>query len=422
MSAEREREARLAARLRAQSAPGEREALERAVALAAETAASQTLRPSRRTRTRGLLTAAAAGVAAALALTPAGAAVREWIGNGFEDAPAPSRTTLGPIPGGGELVVQSRSGPWVVQTDGSRRLLGDYDSATWSPRGLFLAVTGGRTLTAVEPDGDPRWSIDTPGEARDARWSPSGQRIAYRSGGDLRVVAGDGTVDRAIGAVAPHVAPAWMPVPDSPYSRNVLAYADTPVSLRVIDVDSGSTLMRADVPAVSSIAWLDRERLLVAAPRSLALVDARSGRVEDLTIPSGGALAAVAPSTDGLHLVLLTNRNRPEGPPQATLTLGRLGSRAGGPFSYRSLEKAHGVFPHRRLFTGLGNFQPPAFSPDGSRVLLGWRDADQWLFFDAARSGRAAKPLAIGDVSRQFDPGAPRGAAVFPRIGGWCCP
>jgi hypothetical protein len=75
----------------------------------------------------------------------------------------------------------------------------------------------------------------------------------------------------------------------------------------------------------------------------------------------------------------------------------------------------------RRLFTGLGRFGAPAFSPDGTQVLLPWRDADQWLFLDTRDSAIRSKPLAIGDISRQFDPGASREEAGFPSVAGWCC-
>jgi hypothetical protein len=405
------RERRVAGAVRGIRAPGERAALDRAVALAAETAAGTPARRALRRRRAALPAAVAVAAAAVLALTPAGAAVRDWIDDAV-GPPPPTRTTLGPIPGGGELLVQSRSGPWVVRDDGSRRLLGDYDAAAWSPRGRYLAVTDGRTLGAVEPDGDPRWSIDAPGEARDPRWSTSGQRIAYRSAGDLRIVAGDGTTDRAIGPVAPHVAPAWMPVAAGPYSRNVLAYADTPESLRVIDADTGRVISHADLPDVSSIQWLGRDLLLAAGPGSLEIVKARSGKFDPLTLPAldGGRLVGVTASANGRSLAALTERNEGSGPPRATLTLARLAT------------AGHRIVDRRRLFTGLGSFQAPQFSPDGSRVLLGWRDADQWLFFDAAGERRGGKPLAIGDVARQFDPGASRGEAAFPRASGWCCP
>src|SRR5439155_818149 len=45
------------------------------------------------------------------------------------------------LPTGGRLLVSSSSGPWIVQPGGSRRLLGRYRDASWSPHGLYLTVT-----------------------------------------------------------------------------------------------------------------------------------------------------------------------------------------------------------------------------------------------------------------------------------------
>ena len=48
-------------------------------------------------------------------------------------------------PGAGRLLVASDTGVWVVQQDGSRRLLGEYREASWSPFGRFLVATQVRT-------------------------------------------------------------------------------------------------------------------------------------------------------------------------------------------------------------------------------------------------------------------------------------
>ena len=71
-------------------------------------------------------------------------------GSAREDA----KPALRSLPAAGELLVESEQGPWIVREDGSKRLLGDYDEATWSPRGLFVAVAEGRELIAVEPAGE----------------------------------------------------------------------------------------------------------------------------------------------------------------------------------------------------------------------------------------------------------------------------
>ncbi len=93
--------------------------------------------------------AVAAGIAAlVIGLSPAGAKVGDLVeqmgdavGLGEEDA----KPALRSLPAAGELLVESAQGPWIVRDDGSKRLLGDYDEATWSPRGLFVAVTEGRS-------------------------------------------------------------------------------------------------------------------------------------------------------------------------------------------------------------------------------------------------------------------------------------
>ena len=127
-----------------------------------------------------------------LVLTPVGAEVRDFVKDVVEDSePDPARS-LTRVPGGGELLVESDEGPWVVRADGSQRLLGDFEEATWSPHGLFVAVTDGGRLSAVDPLGNPRWTITRPTEITDPLWSPSGFRVAYRAGQQLRVVWGDG--------------------------------------------------------------------------------------------------------------------------------------------------------------------------------------------------------------------------------------
>ena len=103
-----------------------------------ETGRSESRLPSLPRLALGL---ALATLLAALLLSPAGAAVRDWVDDAFTaSTPRPEPTLAGP--GGGSLLVQ-RGRPWVVQPDGSRTLLGDYEGATWSPHGLFVAAVKG---------------------------------------------------------------------------------------------------------------------------------------------------------------------------------------------------------------------------------------------------------------------------------------
>ena len=47
-----------------------------------------------------------------------------------------------------------RRGAWVVAADGSKRLLGRYREASWSPFGRFVVAARANELAALEPDGD----------------------------------------------------------------------------------------------------------------------------------------------------------------------------------------------------------------------------------------------------------------------------
>src|SRR5262245_66686591 len=80
------------------------------------------------------------------------------------------------LPGGGRLLVDSGAGPWIVQAEGSKRLLAEYDSATWSPQGLLVATTKRRELRHVRPPGDVRWTRPRSRRGRTPGGSPSGLR------------------------------------------------------------------------------------------------------------------------------------------------------------------------------------------------------------------------------------------------------
>jgi hypothetical protein len=65
----------------------------------------------------------------------------------------------------------------------------------------------------------------------------------------------------------------------------------------------------------------------------------------------------------------------------------------------------------RQLFQG--DVAGLAWSRDGRRLLLAWRDADEWLLLGPG--GRVRR--ALHGVSAEL--GA---AGGFPRVAGWCCP
>lgn len=348
------------------------------------------------------LVLAIATLVAALLLSPAGAAVRDWVGDVVESSAPKPEPELGGIPGGGRLLVQSGIGPWVVQPDGSRRLLGDYEEASWSPRGLFVAVAKGRTLSAVEPDGTPHWSLTAAARVADPRWAPAGERIAYRSGRELRVVAGDGTGDRLLARSAAPVAPAW-----SPWGDSALAFAAAG-KLRIVNSESAEGLTAA--PALPDLTRLDwgagGTAILEASPRALRLREVRARKVTPgpaldigrmLPLPPGVSLTGAALAPERQAVVAVVTHWRQHGTTSEVLVF------------------PPGAEKPRSLLTVPYSLGEVAWSPDGSRLLVAWPGANQWLFLPVGRG----KPRAVADISRAFSPdGRP---TSFPRVEGWCC-
>jgi hypothetical protein len=347
---------------------------------------------------------AIATLVAALLLSPAGAAVRDWVDDVFTAQVTRQGPGLAEIPGGGRLLVQSQAGPWVVQPDGSRRLLGDFEEATWSPRGLFVATVAGDTLSAVEPDGTPRWSLSTGAAIADPRWSPANYpfRIAYRSGRGLRVTAADGTGDELIDPSVAPVAPAWSPL--GPY---LLAYVDAGGGLRIADTESGEIVASAAaMSGVERIEWASSGLILEASGSALRVRPATVSKLAQeialgparrLALPPGAVVrdTALEPSGKTIAAVLgVRNRLGPRG-------LLVLFAGGGG---------------QRRLFNAPGRLSEVAWSPNDERLLIAWPSADQWLFLPA---GGRQEGRSVTGVSTAFAPGEP--SAAFPRVEGWCC-
>jgi Tol biopolymer transport system component len=337
------------------------------------------------------LALAACVALAVLALTPPGAAVGDWVRDVVRPAPKPApvaRPILGPVPGHGRLLVVGPTGPWIVQPDGSRRRLGSYDAAAFSPRGPFVAVTRGRMLAAVDPRGGVRWSLSAPAVVTHPAWSPDGFRIAYRAGSEMRVVYGDGARDAALAAGASAVTPAWQPV-----AAHRLAYA-TGSAVLLRDADSGRRLWRARLSmAVTQLAWAPNGQRLVAVTREAAvLLDARGHQLRRVAAPAGSRARAVDWLPSGRAFAYL---------------------RTSGASSDVVLVPARAA--PRRAIAVRGRLSGLLASPDGRWLLLSAPDADQWLFVRTTASGRITARAA---VARQFDPGrrSPGGA---PRLAGW---
>jgi hypothetical protein len=339
-------------------------------------------RPLRRLRPLVALAVVAALVLAA-AVTPVGGWLREQLGTEPEVEPALVRL---PDPAS-QLLVVSERGPWLVQADGSKRLLGDYEDASCSPSGSFVVVTEGQRITAVEPGGEPRWSLTRERPLTHPRWAPSGYRVAYQAGNTVRVVAGDGSPDRRLARGVAPVPAAWMP----DRQRNVLAYADRRGRVHVVDVDAARELWSTDrVPRVRELLWSADGLLLALTAGRRSYLYRGGGRLEGL-VNEPLDRAAFAP--EGRALAYTTHA----------------GNRT-------SVRLRTGGGDTRTLFEGAGQLGDVAWSPNGRWLLAGWPAPDQWLFL---RLPAVDKVETVEDIRREFDPGG-EGVGPFPRVAGWC--
>jgi hypothetical protein len=354
-------------------------------------AATGTRAPLRRSHRRRLVEIALAVALIALVVSPAGASMRHWVADRLEPgAPHPS-PVLSSLPGDGSPLVDSPQGPWVVHPDGSKRLLGEWREASWSPHGLFAVVTKPQELAAVEPDGTLRWALARRGTVGKARWNgPDGYRIAYLEGQQLRVVDGDGTDDRRIAGHVAWVAPAWKPGP-----AHLVAYATLGGEVLAARADSGRKVLRSGGRGgVLFLQWTGGQ-LLVTRTDRLQLLDGSGRTTWTWTAPPGTTIGSA--SAHGGRIAVVAH------------------DRDGG--TSRLLLVSRGHQP-RVLFAGPGSLGPPRWSPDGRWLLAPWPRADQWLFLQPATGSR--KLHAVANVAAQFAPGRGKGAP-FPSVAGWCC-
>jgi hypothetical protein len=372
-------------RLPERPAPGEAEAADR-VWRVVEAAYSERPPPAARRRAGWRLALAAAIVAVGLAatLTPAGARVGEWIGDRLSAESDTTVPAFAGLPRGGEVLAVSDGGAWVVYPDGALQRVGSFSEAGWSPRGWHVVGVRGRRLEAVTPTGTVKWTRARPRAPHHPAWSRGeGYRIAYLEAGTLRVVAGDGTGDRLVRRRAGQVTPAWR-------TGYALTYAAAGGEIETLNVDSRRRAWARRVEdRPTALAWTnDGEQLVALSTDGLTVYDRRGRPVLAKRVPGARALA--------LH---------PSGRRAAVTVVDRAGTRVlSVPLS---AERRPSL-----LYAAPGRVDGIDWSPDGRRLLVAWRDADQWLLLGP---GRRVRPLA--GVSGDLGAGA-----GFPGVAGWCCP
>jgi dipeptidyl aminopeptidase/acylaminoacyl peptidase len=423
-------EDRLRKLLADQTAPGEAEAMERGWRVASSGFDESPPAPPRRVGGFGRLATAgaAAFVLIGVAFTPPGEAVTDWIGDAIrpdaKTAPPPLR-----LPAEGRLLVNTAEGPWIVQPDGSKRLLGHYEDASWSPAGRFVVASRGRQLAAIEPGGRVRWTRDASQPVSGARWAPSGYRIAYLTGRrtgfevpppddradprlitgprqSLRVVAGDGTDDRRVASHVAEAAPAWRPG-----LAHVLAYADLQGAVVVVNTDTGKRLWRERLGApIRQLAWsADGQRLVALTPMGVHIVDAQGRLLTAFPTPLlypqplPAYSRQVAFARRGHRFALI--RANPSGRGTRVVTLA----------AERFPGRARGAGRARPVFSAPGAITEVEWSPDGEWLLIAWTGADQWVF-DRAAAGRDVR--TVSGLADRFDAGS---GPEMPSVSGWCC-
>jgi hypothetical protein len=367
----------------------------------------------------GHLAIALAGAAllAALLLSPAGAAVRDWIHDVVEGEDHAAQS-LSSLPAPGELLVESDLGPWIVQQNGSKRLLGAYDAAAFSPHGRFAVVADGRELAAVvadadavgQPEGTPHWTLDAPHPVRDPAWAPSGVRVAYRTGDELWVVRGDGEHRALLAHGVSSIPLAWRPLtaPEAATidpatgiatgARNLLAYVDKSEHVHVVDVRGGRELLDSGIAGdVRDIAWSpDGRHLAIVSDGFFLVVDVHGHPVAKGAF--GGSQAVFSPS--GGRLAFLEHSRRPGGV-HSDLTL---------------LSNLDGAITSRHVYGAPGVLNEPTWAPNGRWLLVAYPGADQWVFLPIGHGGH---PQAVAGITDEFNAGSRGQPASFPRVSGW---
>ncbi|MEO6857808.1 MAG: hypothetical protein ABI323_04385 [Solirubrobacteraceae bacterium] len=361
--------------------------------------------PTRQRRLRWRLTVPALASMLALAAiavavsNPPHVALARWLREAIGLNPAPhARPMLAGLPGGGQLLVNSPAGPWLVNASGHRRYLGHYTAAAWSPHSLYVVTWRGRELDALSPRGQRQWVLASSGAIFVARWSPDGYRIAYTAGHTLWVIAGDRTGNHRLAAADPAVAPAWQPRSGLAHR---IAFVDPSGYVRLLDADSGAQLWRLKAQsAVRQLLWsADGTRLLVLSPTRAELYSAGGQLLAATALAAGQTITQAAVAPDGHRVALAIHQPGIAGNSIAVLTASRRGL----------------GMPPQILFSARAQIDGINWSPDDLWLLASSPSADQWIFI---RTQPPVRLQSVSHIAAQFasHPGAAPG---FPSLGGW---
>jgi hypothetical protein len=149
------------------------------------------------------------------------------------------------------------------------------------------------------------------------------------------------------------------------------------------------------------LAWSeDGERLLALGERSLRVLTANGRKLWSIGLPVGPS--GVAFVRDSHRFVMVRY------------------SPATGLSNLVLLQAETDPGEARVIYSSPGDFGSLAMSPNGNWLLVGWVNADQWLFLRLT----ASKVQAVSNISQQFGvetAGRPI-AQAFPTSVSWCCP
>lgn len=375
-------------------APDEAGAQERAWATVRAVYSDRPTPVAARSRRRIAVVPVVAVLIGVIAFSPAGATVKRIINRALS-VPHISRAPGLSLPVPGRLLLSNAHGTWVVSAHGSVRSLGAWTQASWSPRGLYVAVASNDGVAAVTPGGAIAWR--QPARAvSDPRWyGPSGYRVAYRSGSDLREIAGDGRSDHLLATRVAPIAPAWRPGHDFQ-----LAYVTARGAIVVRGGDTGALIWRTarapGRPVALSWSPTGTQLVLVTSAGAWLFLPGESPPLS-VRLPVRGPVLAAAVSPDGQRLALLRGAVRGGAAPQ--LQIADLSAPTRSP---------------RTVFSGIALSQA-VWSPDSRWLLVTWPTIDQWWFVRAVGRPRI---VAESRVSANLGRGARSGAL---RVDGWCC-